>query len=49
MWWIETIRVNHGQFYRFSIRGWNDFNADTFSWSVPDLRGPYVFRLKEVR
>lgn len=55
-WWIHTIRVRRGHFYRYQVTGFNDATGEAFYWSIPKLcpssqsrgGGRYVFRLLEV-
>jgi len=59
LWWIETIRRNPREWYRYHVTGymsdikhpeWSGNNS-VFSWAVPSLTGSggkYVFRLREI-
>lgn len=50
LWWIETFTIRHGHYYRFHVAGTNGMrNGESISWSVPNLRGQFAFRLREVR
>lgn len=50
LWWIDSIRVRpRGEFYRYHVTGTNDHNGGIeFSWSVPNLRDGYAFRLRPI-
>lgn len=50
LWWIDTFTIRRGEYYRFRIAGTNGMNGGTesISWSVPNLRGSYAFRLKVI-
>jgi hypothetical protein len=49
LWWIETIEIHRGHYYRYHVAGTNGMKQDEpISWRVPDLRGAYAFRLREI-
>lgn len=50
LWWIDSIVIHRGMFYRFSIEGRNDMReGEPMSWSIPQIAGrPYAFALKLV-
>jgi hypothetical protein len=49
LWWIDSFTIRHGHYYRFHVAGTNGMRDDeSISWSVPNLRGAYAFRLKVI-
>lgn len=49
-WWIDTFKINRGEYYRFSLSLRNGYrNYERCHWSVPNLaNSAFVFALREV-
>ncbi len=49
LWWIESFTIRPGHYYRYHVAGRNGMKQDeSISWSVPNLRGAFAFRLRVI-
>lgn len=50
LWWIDTITIRHGNYYRYIIAGRNDKRGgESIHWTIPNLAGDsFAFALKEI-
>lgn len=53
-WWIDAITRNRGDFYKWTVTGWNPHASEAgglgprYTWRVPNLSGRFAFTLHEI-